>query len=104
MHDSLTRRVVGIATALTLLVTTLLAVAPITATAADDPQVIPPPVYVTPTPYVTQPGYAGPYNIPQGYFVSITDPDPFRTFGCATNDPSCSAPPRDTTPAPAPAP
>ncbi len=73
--------------------------APTTATAADEPQPAPPlSASVTPTPYVALPGYAGPYNIPQGYAVSISDPDPYRATGCAEGNDACLATPRDERP------
>lgn len=75
---------------------------PAPATAADEPQPVPPPAFVTPTPYAALPGYAGPYNIAQTYFVSSSDPDPYVAAGCASGDNTCLATPRDERPAPRP--
>lgn len=87
-----------------LLCAAFVAFAPATAIAADEPQSFPPPVYVTATPYVTRPGYAGPYGIPQTYFVSIYDADPYGAAGCAMGDNACLATPREERPAPRPEP
>ena len=97
MYYRIPHRAAYIAFGVTLL-TAIAVFVPAPATAADEP-VVAPPAFVTATSYVAQPGYAGPYNIPQAYFVSISDPDPFRIFGCATNDASCAPPPPAATPA-----
>ena len=84
------------------LLVALVIASPAPATAADDTPVASPyaavsayPGYAAPTPYPVIPGYAGPYGQPQSFYVSIYDPAPYRTAGCADGDNVCLATPRE---------
>jgi len=50
------------------------------------------PTIVTAVPPPSPPSYIiGPYNAPTGFFVSIDDPNPYRTAGCPDGNNLCLA-------------
>ncbi len=66
---------------------------PGTSVAADDaPVVAPAIVTATAASSPTSPSYIiGPYNGTNGFFVSIDDPNPYRTAGCPDGNNLCLA-------------